>query len=271
MRTSSSSPSRRSVRRLRLVQISGALASAAVLVFTATACDSSGPSIEESMKKIEEKGSPDAAPVKAKPRPTGMAGPSDAEFKAWDRKDPEGEKHLYKWDKAHLEDMLRYWHQLECFQANVKQSGAEAFGAEPGSEKAEQWFQFKRAYVAHLDGWQKRLFAEQPRIQEKSKFVGNFLEAHELVMNGYLKAYNNGDETELKKQDAHWAIVEAKNKKYVKSLGAKWPERDMENAKVAKAHAEFCQEAMTPPDRSGKAKKRQSRGGGKRKARKVEF
>ncbi|MBV1861144.1 MAG: hypothetical protein KUG77_22190, partial [Nannocystaceae bacterium] len=88
---------------------------------------------------------------------------------------------------------------------------------------------------------------------------------------GYLRAYNNGDETELKKQDAHWAIVEAKNKKYVKSLGAKWPERDMDNAKVAKAHAEFCHEAMTPPDRSGKAKKRKSGGGGKRKARKVEF
>ncbi|MGH1340745.1 MAG: hypothetical protein ACRBN8_04300 [Nannocystales bacterium] len=270
MRTSSSSPTHRSVRRPRFVQLTGHLAGAAILALTVTACDSGGPSLEDSMKQIDEKGSADAKPVKAKPRPTGMAGPTDAEFKAWDRKDPEGEKHLYKWDKAHLEDMLRYWHQLECFHENVKQAGADAFGAEPGSEKAEQWFQFKRAYVAHLDGWQKRLFAEQPRIQEKSKFVSNFLEAHELVMAGYLRAYNNGDETELKKQDAHWAIVVAKNKKYVKSLGAKWPERDMENPKVAKAHADFCQEAMTPPDRSGKAKKRRS-GGGKRKARKVEF
>lgn len=268
MRTSSSSPSRCSASGLRIVQ---QVAAAVVLVLSAAACDSSGPSLQDSMKQIDEKGAAKGKAVAAKPRPQGMAGPTDAEFKAWDRKDPEGEKHLYKWDKANLDALLRYWHQLECFQANVKEAGAVAFGAEPGSEKAEQWFQFKRAYVAHLDGWQKRLFAEQPRIQEKSKFVGNFLEAHELVMNGYLKAYNNADETELKKQDAHWAIVEAKNKKYVKSLGATWPERDMEDPKVAKAHAEFCQEAMTPPDRSGKAKTRKSHGGGKRKARTVEF
>jgi hypothetical protein len=244
---------------------------AAAVSLALTACDGGGPSIEESMKQMDQKASADAKPVKAKPRPTGMAGPTDAEFKAWDRKDPGGEKHLYKWDKAHLDDMLGYWHELQCFQEKVKEEGTKAFGAEPGSEKAEQWFQFKRAFVAHLDGWQKRLFAEQPRVMEKSKFVGNFLEAHELVMNGYLRAYNDGDETELKKQDARWTIVEAKNKKYVKSLGSTWPERDMENPKVAQAHADFCKEALTPPDRSGKAKKRRGGGGGKRKARKVEF
>ena len=245
-------------------------AATAALVLTLTACDSGGPSLEDSMKQIDEQKAADAKPVKAKPRPKGMDGPTDAEFKAWDRKDPEGETHLYKWDKAHLDDMLGYWHELECFQEKVKEEGQKAFGAEPGSEKAEQWFQFKRAFVAHLNGWQKRLFAEQPRVMEKSKFVGNFLEAHELVMNGYLRAYNDGDETELKRQDAHWKIVEAKNKKYVKSLGSDWPERDMEKPKVAEAHANFCKEALTPPDRSGKAKKRRG-GGGKRKARKVEF
>ncbi len=246
------------------------VACAAALALAATACDGGDkPSLQESLAAMDAKEAKDD--IKPKPRPKGLDGPTDAEFKAWDRKDPEGEKHLYKWDKAHLDDMMHYWHQLECFKEVVTKEGAGAFGAEPGSEKAEQWFQFKRAYVTHLDGWQKRLFAEQPRIQEKSKFIGNFLEAHELVMNGYLRAYNDGDETALKKQDAHWAIVEAKNKKYVKSLGAKWPERDMENAKVAKAHAEFCEEAMTPPDRSGKAKRRKSSGGGKKKARKVEF
>jgi len=260
MRTSNPSPSPFGIR----------LACAAAIALLASACDSDKPSLQDSLAAMDAKEAK-ADNIKPKPRPKGLDGPTEAEFKAWDRKDPEGEKHLYKWDKAHLDDMMDYWHQLECFQEKVKVEGAKAFGAEPGSEKAEQWFQFKRAYVTHLDGWQKRLFAEQPRIQEKSKFVGNFLEAHELVMNGYLRAYNDADETELKKQDAHWAIVEAKNKKYVKSLGAKWPERDMENPKVAKAHAEFCEKTMTPPDRSGKAKKRRGGGGGKKKARKLEF
>ncbi len=262
----------RTLNSSRFIALAGSAGLALLWGAFGSACDSSGPSLSESMEAIDGKDAADAQPVKAKPRPTGMEGPTEAEFKAWDRKDPEGEKHLYKWDKAHLDDMLQYWHQLECFQQAVKVEGEKAFGAEPGSETSEQWFQFKQAYVAHLDGWQKRLFAEQPRVLEKSKFVGNFLEAHELVMNGYLRAFNDGDETELKKQEAHWAIIEAKNKKYVKSLGAKWPERDMEDAKVAKAHAEFCEEAMTPPDRSGKPKKRTGRGGGgKKKARRVEF
>ena len=268
MRTSSLSPSFLRPRTLgaSLVRLGGV----AALVLLVACTDGGKPSLQESLAAMDAKAADNA--VKPKPRPTGLEGPTDAEFKAWDRKDPEGEKHLYKWDKAHLDDMLAYWHELECFQEKVKEEGAKAFGSEPGSEQNEQWFQFKRAFVTHLDSWQKRLFADQPRIQEKSKFISNFLEAHELVMNGYLRAYNDGDETELKKQDAHWAIVDAKNQKYVKSLGAKWPERDMAYPKVAKAHADFCEQAMTPPDRSGKPKKRSSGGGGgKAKARKVEF
>lgn len=228
------------------------------LLLTFVACDSkSEPSIAEALatkeeEKFEYKPSP-------KPRPKGLAPPTDAEFKAWDRKDPAGEQHLYKWDKAHLDDMLRYWEHLECFREHVKEAGEEAFGAEPGSPTEEQWFQFKRAFVTHIDGWQKRLFAEQPRILEKSKFIGNFLEAHELVMHEYLKAYNNGDKTELEKADAHWIIVQAKIKKYVKNLGGEFPERDLNDPKVAEKHAAVCEDAMTPPDRSGKAKKRRSK------------
>ncbi len=256
---SSAPPSGSSSASARAVPLVPGLLLACSLGFMGIACDS-GPSIAESLEasQAEEKAPADYKP-NPKPRPTGMAGPSDAEFKAWNRKDPEGEKHLYKWDKAHLTDMLGYWHQLECFREQVKVEGEKAFGAEPGSETSEQWFQFKRAFVTHLDGWQKRLFAEQPRVMEKSKFVGNFLEAHELVMNGYLRAYNDGDKTELKKQDAHWLIVEAKNKKYVKSLGSEWPERDMTDAKVAAAHTKFCTQALAPPDRSGKTKKRRGK------------
>ncbi len=155
--------------------------------------------------------------------------------------------------------MLRYWEHLECFREKVKEAGDGAFGAEPGSPTEEQWFQFKRGFVTHIDGWQKRLFAEQPRVLEKSKFVGNFLEAHELVMHGYLKSYNNADKTDLKANDARWAIVEAKVKKYTKDLGGKWPERDPNDAKQAAAHEAVCQDALKPPDRSGKEKKRRKK------------
>lgn len=222
-------------------------------------CDDSQPSISDALAtKAEDQFDYKPNP---KPRPEGLAGPTEAEFKAWNRKDPEGEKHLYKWDKAHIKEMMNYWEQLECFREKVKEEGEKAFGAEPGSPTEEQWYQFKRMFVTHIDGWQKRLFAEQPRILEKSKFIGHFLEAHELVMNGYPKAYNEADKTELEKADAHWIVVQAKVKKYTKNLGEEFPERDPDNPKDVEAHAKVCELAMTPPDRSGKVKKRKRKKG----------
>ncbi len=123
MRTSNPSPFPFGIR----------LACAAAIALLASACDSDKPSLQDSLAAMDAKEAK-ADNIKPKPRPKGLDGPTEAEFKAWDRKDPEGEKHLYKWDKAHLDDMMDYWHQLECFQEQVKVEGAKAFGAEPGSE-----------------------------------------------------------------------------------------------------------------------------------------
>jgi hypothetical protein len=233
--------------------------SATFAVGSQVACDQSGPSVSEALESKAPEVPPDFKP-NPKPRPDDLKPPTDAEFSAWDRKDPEGEKHLYKWDKANGDRMLGYWEQLQCFREKVMEEGQKAFGAEPGSPAEEQWFQFKRAYVVHLDGWQQRLFALEPRVQEKSKFIGNILEAHEAVMNNYPKAYNEGDKTELEKVEAHWTIVEQKMKKYAKNLGLEWIQRDLTDPKQAEAHAKVCEAAFTPPDRSGKAKKGKKKG-----------
>lgn len=222
-----------------------------------SACGSEKPSLTESLAAQQEEQLPETYTPQPKPRPKGLDGPTEAEFKAWNRKDPEGEKYLYKWDKSHLKEMLAYWEQMQCFRAKVKEEGQKAFGAEPGSPAEEQWFQFKRLFITLVDGWQKRLFAEQPRIQEKSKFIGNFLEAHELVMNGYPKAFNESDTTELEKADAHWIIVEAKVKKYVTSLGGEWPAvLEPESPKDVEKHAKTCADAMRPPDANKKKRKK---------------
>lgn len=228
------------------------------------ACTGGGESLAEALAKADEKQAELPADYKPnpKPRPKGLEGPTEEEFAAWNRTDPEGEKHLYKWDKAHLDEMLGYWEDLQCFREEVKGAGQKAFGAEPGSAQDEQWFQFKKGFVVHLDSWQKRLFSEQPRIKEKSKFLGNFLEAHEMIMNNYPVAYNESDEKAVKKADLHWTVVEAKMKKYTKSLGGEWTlDVDPADAKSVERHAEHCKEAMTPPDRSGKVKKRRRRKG----------
>ena len=81
----------------------------------------------------------------------------------------------------------------------MKEEGQKAFGAEPGSPKAEEWYQFKQAFIIPIvDSWQKRMFAEEgTRILEKSKFISNFLEAHELISREYPAAYNASDQTLL--------------------------------------------------------------------------
>lgn len=228
----------------------------------AAGCDQGGGSkggVADALKSEAPVTPPDYK-ANPKPRPDDLAPPTDAEFAAWNRKDPEGEKFLYKWDKANGQRMLEYWEQLQCFREQVKEAGEKAFGAEPGSPAEEQWFQFKRAYVVHVDGWQKRLFAEEPRVLEKSKFISNILEAHEHVMNNYPKAYNDGDKTEIEKVDAQWTIVEQKVKKYAKNIGLAWVERDMSNPKDIEAHKKMCEKAIAEPDRTGKAKRGKKKG-----------
>ncbi|MEX1365395.1 MAG: hypothetical protein AB1Z98_19875 [Nannocystaceae bacterium] len=232
---------------------------AAGLMLTLTlGCDSSGPSLEEALATKPE----DQIQAKnPKPRPDDKYGdPSAAEFKAWNRKDPEGEKPLYKWDKANIDKMMGYWEDISCLKEKLTEEGQKAFGAEPGSPKEEEWFQFKQAFIIPVvDGWQKRMFAEEgTRILEKSKLISHFLEAHELVMREYPAAYNASDKTQLQKADAHWMVVEAKIKKYVGKLGKDdaYPSVDIDDAKSIERHAKHCADVLKPPDTSGKTKKR---------------
>jgi len=208
---------------------------------------------------------------KPKKRPTGMPEPTAAELAAWDRKDPEGEKHLYKYDKKNLKKLVNYWQELECHREAVKVEGKKAFGVEPGSPEEEKWYQFKQIFIPKINSWQQRLLSNEPRIMEKSKMIGHFFEAHELVMNGYPVAYNNGDEAELEKADLHWLVVENKISKYIKNIAdEELPKWDDSDPKKLKAHQDFCQKALNPPKNKGQRRKAKKRGG-KRKAKSIEM
>jgi len=245
------------------------LGSALLVVFTfAQVGCGEHKSIEESLKadpKAEFEKSAEYKPTPKKRPPDGLPPPTDAELKAWDRKDPEGEKHLYKFDKANLKKMVNYWNELECFREKMIEEGEKAFGVEPGSPAEEQWYQFKSVFIPFMNIWQQKLFANEPRILEKSKLIGHFLEAHELVMNGYPKSYNESDRTLIQTQDAHWTIVENKIAKYVKSIDGEWPAKpDLTDPKQKDAHDKFCQKALNPP-KQGPRKKTVGGGGGGKK------
>ncbi len=227
-------------------------------------------SIEESLKtNPDEEFLKTYKPNPKKRPPSGLPPPTEAELKAWDRKDPEGEKHLYKFDKKNMSRMLNYWRELECHREKMKEEGEKAFGTEPGSPVDEQWYQFKQVFIPQSNTWQQRLFANEPRILEKSKLIGHFLEGHELVMNGYPKAYNESDRTEIQKNDAHWTILENKITKYLKNIGGELPKKpDLDDPKQKAAHEKFCFKALHPPKNTGKAKKGRRTGGG-RKAKKL--
>jgi len=228
-----------------------------LFVFVGSACGESKPSLTEAMKKADEEKETVKSDKPRKPPPSDkLPPPTDAELKAWDRKDPEGEKHLYKWDKRNIKKMWNYYLELRCFRDKMREEGTKAFGAEPQSPEDEKWYQFKRVYIPFLDRWQQRLFGNEPRILEKSKFIGHFLEAHELIMRGYPNAINLADETELTKQDAHWLLVTDKIQVYVDKLGVgdKYTLPDLDKPKELKKWEKFCDKAHQEPTNKGPKK-----------------
>lgn len=229
-----------------------------------TGCGEEKMTIEEALatnaeKEFEKSGK--FKPTPTKPPPTmDLPPPSEEEFAAWDRKDPAGERHLYKWDKRNLKRMREYWVDMQCFRDRMHEEAKKSLTAAPQSPEDEKWYQFKRMFIPFINRWQQRLFSLEPRIQEKSKFISNFLEAHELVMHGYPDAYNNKDELQIRKVEAHWLIVNKKVNRYVEQLGGKsWEKPDITNARAAKAWDKRCAKAMTEPKVSKKGKRKRNR------------
>lgn len=230
-----------------------------VLALPLTGCKQE-PTAAEALANIEkERQAKQAAavPTKKKELPSlKPPPPTEEELAAWDRKDPAGEMHLYKWDKKNLKRMRGYWGDLVCFRQEMVSRG-EQFMAAPEGQGIQGWEQFKGGFIPFINRWQQRLFALEPRILEKSKFISNFLEAHEVVMNRYPKAYNMGDKNDIQKATAFWTIVASKIVRYAGKLGGKWENPDFSDPKVQKKWAKRCKKAMVEPS---KTKRRRRKG-----------
>ncbi|PRQ06361.1 hypothetical protein [Enhygromyxa salina] len=219
------------------------------------ACDGGVSAVDALKKADEEPKVEDTEPREKREIPTSvLPEPTAEELAAWDRKDPEGEKHLYKWDKANAKTMQTYWKELRCLRDKMKEEGQKAFGAEPGGPEQQQWEQFKLAFIDPVvDAWQQKLFAAQGQdILTKSKYIGNIIEAHELVMNGYPVAYNDNDEIEIKRQDALWTVAENRVVDYSNKIGAPMTFPDLEDAKEKKKWDKFCHDVIFPPKKKKK-------------------
>lgn len=59
-------------------------------------------------------------------RPDELSPPTDAEFRAWSRKDPAAEKRLHEWDRGNLDRMLGYFGELQCFRHPLVTAGDAA-------------------------------------------------------------------------------------------------------------------------------------------------
>lgn len=225
------------------------------LALTLTACTSGEKTdIVEAVKPTDEKAETKKADgdKPAREIPTSeLPEPTAEELAAWDRKDPEGEKHLYKWDKANAKKMHNYWKELRCLRDKFKEEGEKAFGQEPGGDQQEQWEQFKRAFIPMVvNPWQQRLFANEGQdVLAKSKFMGNILEAHELIMHAYPVAYNDSDRTLVNVEDARWIMVENTMKDYSEKLGVPMKLPDLEDPKDLKNWEKFCKDVVLPQKR----------------------
>jgi len=223
----------------------------AALALGSVACDGGGSAVD-ALKKADDD---DAAPTKKEDDgekreiPTSeLPEPTEEELAAWNRKDPEGEKHYYKFDKANAKKMQTYWKELRCLRDKMKEEGEKAFGAEPGGAEQQRWEQFKLAFIDPVaNSWQQKLFAAEGQdIMVKSKYISNILEAHELIMNGYPVAYNDGDREEITRQDMYWVVVENKVKDYSDKIGAPIKFPDLDNPKQKKKWDKFCHEVIFP-------------------------
>jgi len=179
-------------------------------VKTAKSAEPTPPPVE--VRKADAK----RAEPEPKRAPGVLAAPTAAEFKAWDRKDPAGEKHLYEWDKANMSLMHGYFRDIECARLAMIDEG-EAFVS--GTHTEAQWTAHKRSAVLGLNKWQQKLFRDNPRIMEHSKYMGTLLEAHEVVVLSLPKAYNARDDEGTKLVNALWTVLMAKVSKYTTTLG----------------------------------------------------
>lgn len=230
-----------------------------VLSLALFACDG-GTDAVEAMKKADEEPKVEKKADDGEKReiPTAdMPEPTAEQLAAWDRKDPEGEKHLYKWDKANAKRMQNYWKELRCLRDKFKEEGQKAFGTEPGGPEQEKWEQFRAAFNFQVvDPWINALYAvEGQDVNGKSKVMGNMLEAHELVAKHYPTAYNDSDEVAIKVQDARWTVVENKLVDYYAKIGAPLTFPDLTDPKEAKKWEKFCAPVVLPPKKKKTKKK----------------
>lgn len=142
--------------------------------------------------------------------------PTEEELRAWDRRDPAEEAKLAAWDREHRESMLRMYDELRCFHQAVIVAGERRLGK--GSDESE-WIAFRHDWSASTSEWLQRLFADNERILERSRFVGYFIEAHEIVSHSYVQAYEARDRAEVEKIGKHWLAVEAKVRRHAEAIG----------------------------------------------------
>ena len=176
-----------------------------------------------------------------------LPAPTDEELAAWNRKDPEHEKHLYKWDKAHAAVMQGYWQDLMCFRSAMKQAGEGVMAPSAGEAEEERWQDFKRVFIPKLDAWMQELFAEQgTNILTKSKYVTYILEAHEIVMNFYPVGYNERDEVEVMRADAFWTMTENKMSDYSDRISAPLALPDLDDPQQLQKWEASCRALVSP-------------------------
>jgi hypothetical protein len=184
---------------------------------TTTPSEAPEPPAEAPPEPVPTSATAEPPSTEPEPPPTqpGLGPPTDAEFHAWDRPDPEGEAKLDAWDREHIDRMLRTYDELRCFHQTLLAAGERQLG----NPNEKRWTAFERDWVTTLDAWQKRYFAEDPRALEKSRFFAYVLEAHEILSRTYVEAYDTRDRAKVDEVDRHWLAVEAKVRKRVEKLG----------------------------------------------------
>jgi hypothetical protein len=151
--------------------------------------------------------------------------PTAEELAAWDRKDSAHEAELREWDRANLDEVSGWWHELQCFHLAVTSVGNSTYNA----NDAERWLLFESVYEEAVRVWLPNVTNPQPGVISSSKAFGYALEAEELLR-AYPGAFERGDAAELQQLDEQWANMAMRFNNYLAQLGASRPALDPEHA-----------------------------------------
>lgn len=138
--------------------------------------------------------------------------PSAAELEAWDG---QVEVRPSETDLANLDELARYWRELECLRLVMLSVGNATY-----NDFDREGFEiFAHTFADVTEQWMKAIINTTPPELLESPVLGIVVTASGMLIEGYPVAYINEDIDELERLDELWGYYRRKAERQLPGLG----------------------------------------------------